>query len=83
MTGWAGNLRPGARIRLPLAVAVAPLVVAGVLAPLYSTDDFGLLTVWQAVVLWPIGALLLVLPVTILRSVERPTWFRLGLAFVA
>jgi hypothetical protein len=54
-------------------------VVAGLLSPLYSNEPFEVgLTVWQAVVLWPIGLLLVGVPVLLLLNVRARLLLRLG-----
>ena len=54
-------------------------VVAGLLAPLYSNEPFEVaLTAWQAVVLWPIGLLLVGVPALVLLGVRSPLMLRFG-----
>ena len=61
---------------LPPLVA---FVVTGLLSPLYSNEPFNLgLTVWQAVVVWPIGVTLLGPPVLVLLNVRTAPLVRLG-----
>jgi hypothetical protein len=61
---------------LPPLVA---FVIAGLLAPLYSDESFEVgLTAWQAVVLWPIGLLLVGVPVLVLLGVRSQRLLRLG-----
>jgi hypothetical protein len=61
---------------LPPLVA---FVVAGLLRPLYSNEPFEVgLTAWQAVVLWPIGLLVVGVPVLVLLSVRTALLLRLG-----
>jgi hypothetical protein len=61
---------------LPPLVA---FVVAGLLGPLYSNEPFDVgLTAWQAVVSWPIGLLVVGLPVLVLLSVRTTPLLRLG-----
>jgi len=68
--------------RLPAALvpALVAFVVTGLLSPLYSGDDRELpLTLWQAVVLWPIGASLLGIPAWLLAyRVGHKFLFRTG-----
>jgi len=55
-----------------LALVVAPFVVAGVVAEALFYDYWSLgLGLWQALFLWPVGAVLLVGPVQIARGVRR------------
>ncbi len=63
---------PGERgVKRALVYVVAPFVVAGVLAPAYSYHEFDFgLALWQAVVGWPIGAVLLIGPVALARNVR-------------
>jgi hypothetical protein len=60
--------------------AVAAFVVTGLLAPLYSSEPFDLWGVlWQAVILWPIGAMVVWVPVALLVEYLRDrSLFRLG-----
>jgi len=61
---------------LPPLVA---FVVAGLLSPLYSNEPFQVgLTAWQVVVLWPIGLLVVGVPVLVLLSVGTVLLLRLG-----
>lgn len=61
---------------LPPLVA---FVVAGLLGPLYSDEPFDVgLTLWQAVVDWPIGLLVVGLPVLVLLGVRTASLLRLG-----
>jgi hypothetical protein len=61
---------------LPPLVA---FVVAGLLAPAYSRYDFDpVLLVWDAVVLWPIGALIVFVPAWLLVKVTDPRLFGAG-----
>ena len=54
-------------------------VVAGLLSPLYSDEPFSYgQTAWSAVVLWPIGLLLVGPPVLVLVSVRTQRLLRLG-----
>ena len=64
--------------------AVASFVATGVLAPLYSSEPFDLWGVlWQGVILWPIGALVVWVPVAMLVEYLRdPRLFRLGKALI-
>ena len=58
---------------------LAAFVVAGLLGPLYSNEPFEVgLTLWQAVVLWPIGLLVVGLPVLVLLGVRTALLLRLG-----
>ena len=68
------------RLRPALVPALVAFVVTGLLSPLYSGEDRELaLTLWQAVVLWPIGALLLWLPAWLLAYwVGHRPIFRVG-----
>jgi len=53
-----------------LLVPLVPFVVASLSAPLYSGESNGdWLWAWQAVVLWPIGALLMIVPVLVARQI--------------
>lgn len=55
-----------------LAAVVAPFVVAGILAAVAFDDDYDIgLALWQAVVLWPIGGLLLAGPVAIAGNLRN------------
>jgi hypothetical protein len=61
---------------LPPLVA---FVITGLCAPLYSNEPFEVgLTLWQAVVLWPIGLLLVGVPVLVLLGVRSERLLRLG-----
>jgi hypothetical protein len=70
----------GRGIKAALLPALVAFVVTGLLSPLYSTDEFKPgLTLWQAVVLWPIGALLLGFPAGLLGVLVRDKRvFRIG-----
>jgi hypothetical protein len=70
----------GGAIRAALLPALVAFVVTGLLSPVYSDDDRGLgLTLWQAVVLWPIGAFFLGFPAGLLGVfVRRKQLFRIG-----
>lgn len=72
--------------RLPAAIlpALIAFVGTGLLSPLYSGDDRTVaLTLWQAVVLWPIGGLLLWLPAWLLAfGVRDRLVFRSGQAIL-
>jgi hypothetical protein len=58
---------------------LAAFVAAGLLAPLYSDERFEIgLTAWQAVVLWPIGLLVVGGPVLLLLGVRTAWLVRLG-----
>lgn len=53
-----------------LLVPLVPFVVVSLLAPLYSNEtNSDWLWAWQAVVLWPIGGLLMSLPVLVARQI--------------
>ena len=55
-----------------LAAVVAPFVVAGILAAVAFDDDYDIgLALWQAVVLWPIGGILLAGPVAIAGNLRN------------
>jgi hypothetical protein len=61
---------------LPPLVA---FVITGLCASLYSNEPFEVgLTLWQAVVLWPIGLLLVGVPVLVLLGVRSERLLRLG-----
>lgn len=69
------RLSYGSTVLPPLAAFVA----AGLLAPLYSDEPFELLlTAWQAVVLWPIGLLVVGGPAALLLGVRTRWVVRLG-----
>lgn len=71
--------------RLPAAIlpALIAFVVTGLLAPVYSSDDFNPgLTLWQAVILWPIGAMLLGVPAWLLAYSVQGRFFRSGQALL-
>jgi len=70
----------GRGIKAALLPALVAFVVTGLLSPLYSTDEFEpLLTLWQAVVLWPIGAFFLGFPAGLLGVFVRDKRvFRIG-----
>ncbi|HET6954656.1 MAG TPA: hypothetical protein VFI47_30105 [Acidimicrobiales bacterium] len=58
---------------------LAAFVIAGLLSPLYSDEPFSYgETAWSAVVLWPIGLLLVGPPVLVLVNVRTPRLLRLG-----
>jgi hypothetical protein len=62
---------------------LAAFVAAGLLAPLYSDEPFEIgLTAWQAVVLWPIGLLVVGAPVLVLLGVRTAWMVRLGQAAI-
>jgi hypothetical protein len=72
--------------RLPTAIfpALIAFVGTGLLSPLYSGDDRSVaLTLWQAVVLWPIGGILLGAPAWLLAyNVRDRLLFRSGQALL-
>jgi hypothetical protein len=79
-TGPGGNQllwSRGLRAFLPALVA---FVATGLSAPLYSSERFDPgLTIWQAVVLWPIGLFVLAAPGWILTEyILHSTLFRIG-----
>ena len=66
---------------LPPLVA---FVFTALLAPAYSRYDFELVQVlWGAVVLWPIGACILLLPAWLLVNVTDQRLFRAGQVILA
>ncbi len=65
----------GATVLPPLVA----FVVAGLVSPLYSNESFGIgQAVWSAVVLWPIGLVLVGVPVLILLAVRTRRLLRVG-----
>jgi hypothetical protein len=65
----------GATVLPPLVA----FVVAGLVSPLYSNEPFGIgQTTWSAVVLWPIGLLLVGVPVLVLLAVRTKRLLRVG-----
>jgi hypothetical protein len=58
---------------------VAAFVATGLLAPVYSDEPFDAgLTAWQAVVLWPIGLVLVGVPTLVLLGIRSTRLLRLG-----
>lgn len=77
------EIAPMQRTRPSFRSTVLPplgaFVVAGLLAPLYSNEPFEVaLTAWQAVVLWPIGLVLVGVPALVLLGVRSPLMLRFG-----